>query len=53
MKHLSPPPLRIVVYDDYNSSFPQDKSIIGTVTSTFGHSELRNAWKLLIIYETI
>ena len=41
----------ILPYDDYNNTLPRRDGIIGTITTTFGHSALRNGWKLLIEYE--
>ena len=43
---------RIVVYDDYNSKFPVNQSIIGTITTMFGRDALRNGFKLFVVYET-
>lgn len=37
----------IIVYDDYNSLIPQDQSVIGTVRQTFGHTALRNGFKII------
>lgn len=38
---------KIIVYDDYNSLIPQDQSVIGAVRKTFGHTALRNGWKII------
>lgn len=38
---------KIIVYDDYNSLIPQDQSVIGTVRQTFGHTALRNGFKII------
>ena len=37
----------IIVYDDYNSNIPKDQNVIGTVTTTFGHTAIRNGWKII------
>lgn len=39
----------IIPYDDYNSRIPKDTTCIGTITSTIGHSALRNGWKIIEI----
>lgn len=36
-----------VIYDDYNSNIRTDQSTIGTLTSTIGHSALRNGYKII------
>lgn len=40
---------KIIVYDDYNSFIPQDQNVIGTVRQTFGHTALRNGFKIIEI----
>ena len=40
----------IIIYDDYNSRIPKDQKNIGTITSTVGHSALRNSYKIIEIY---
>lgn len=39
----------IIPYDDYNSRIPKDTTCIGAITSTIGHSALRNGWKIIEI----
>ena len=41
----------IIPYDDYNSRIPNNGRIIGTITSTIGHSALRNGWKIIEVSE--
>lgn len=41
----------VIPYDDYNSRIPINKGILGTITSTIGHSALRNGWKIIEILE--
>ena len=41
----------VIAYDDYNSNIPEDPSIIGSITTTIGHSALRNGWKIIEINE--
>lgn len=36
-----------IVYDDYNSNIRKDQSTVGALTSTIGHSALRNSYKLI------
>ena len=38
-----------IPYDDYNSRIPNDIKNIGSITTTIGHSALRNGWKILEI----
>ena len=42
---------RIIIYDDYNSKFPKEQGIIGTITPQFGNTALRNGWKIIEVYE--
>jgi hypothetical protein len=42
---------KILVLDDYNGMV-HGEDTIGSVTTTWGHSALRNGWKILEIYET-
>ena len=37
----------ILIYDDYNSLIPRDQSVMGTVRATFGHTALRNGFKII------
>lgn len=37
----------VIIYDDYNSRVRADQNTIGTITSTVGHSALRNSYKLI------
>lgn len=37
----------IIIYDDYNSNIRADQTTIGAITSTIGHSALRNSYKLI------
>lgn len=37
----------VLVYDDYNSRFPEDQDNIGTLTCNIGNSTLRNGIKLI------
>lgn len=39
--------VKYTVYNDYNSYIRADQNTIGTITSTIGHSALRNAYKLI------
>ena len=39
----------VIIYDDYNSRIRADQDTIGTITSTIGHSALRNSYKLIEI----
>lgn len=39
--------IKHIIYDDYNSCIRADQNTIGTITSTIGHSALRNAYKLI------
>ena len=39
--------LEIIPYDDYNSRIPKDITAIGSITTTIGHSALRNGWKII------
>lgn len=41
----------VIVYDDYNSRIKYD-NIIGTLTCQFGSITLRNAFKLIEIYDS-
>ena len=36
-----------IIYDDYNSRILKNQDVIGTITSTIGHSALRNGLKLM------
>ena len=36
-----------MVYDDYNSKFPQDQNIIGTITTQIGNPAPRNGFKIV------
>lgn len=36
-----------IIYDDYNGNVPQCQTIMGAVTTTWGHIALRNGWKLI------
>ena len=40
---------KIIVYDDYNNVIPppEKQNVIGTVTTTFGHTAIRNGWKII------
>lgn len=42
---------KIVPLDDYNGQIHCGTDIVGAVTTTWGHSALRNGWKLIEIYE--
>lgn len=44
---------KVIIYDDYNCNIRADQSTIGTITSTIGHSALRNSYKLIEHYNTI
>lgn len=35
--------------DDYNQRIPENQGVIGAVTTTWGHSALRNGWKIIEI----
>lgn len=37
----------VIIYDDYNCNVRADQTTIGTITSTIGHSALRNSYKLI------
>lgn len=41
--------MTIIPYDDYNSRIPPlfMRGFIGAITSTIGHSALRNGWKII------
>jgi len=41
----------VLIYDDFNSRFPQNQQIIGTITPQFGNLASRNGWKIIEIYE--
>lgn len=41
--------MRIVLLDDYNQRIPENQGVIGAVTTTWGHSALRNGWKIIEI----
>ena len=41
----------IALLDDYNQAVRGD-DVIGAVTTTWGHSALRNGWKIIEIYES-
>lgn len=41
----------VIILDDYNQNIPKDQRVIGAVTTTWGHSALRNGWKVIEIYE--
>lgn len=43
--------MRIVLLDDYNQRIGGGQ-IIGSITTTFGHTALRNGWKIIEVYET-
>ena len=38
---------KVIIYDDYNSNIRADQDTIGTITSTIGHSALRNGYKII------
>ena len=38
---------KVIIYDDYNSNIRTDQTTIGTITSTIGHSALRNGYKII------
>jgi hypothetical protein len=40
-------PILLFFYDDYNCNIRADQTTIGTITSTIGHSALRNSYKLI------
>lgn len=42
---------RIIIYDDYNSNIAKNQGIIGTITTTIGHSALRNGLKIIEVTE--
>lgn len=42
---------KIIPFCDERSYIPSRLDIMGTVRQTFGHSALRNGWKLIEIYE--
>lgn len=41
----------VIAYDDYNSNIPTPYDIVGSITTTIGHSALRNGWKIIEIYD--
>ena len=41
-----------IPYDDYNGVFPQNRNIIGTITTMFGRDSLRHGWKIIEITDT-
>lgn len=41
--------MRIVLLDDYNQRIPENQGVIEAVTTTWGHSALRNGWKIIEI----
>lgn len=41
---------QFIAYDDYNSNIPQQSDIIGSITTTIGHSALRNGWKIVEVW---
>lgn len=42
---------KIIIYDDYNSNIPKNQRVIGTITTTIGHSALRNGLKIIEVIE--
>ena len=40
-----------IPFDDYNQSIPDDRALAGAVTTTWGHSALRNGWKIIEVCE--
>lgn len=40
---------KVIVFDDYNSNIPEKQEEVGSVTTTWGHTALRNGWKILEI----
>ena len=38
---------KTILLDDYNQTIHAGADVIGSVTQTFGHSALRNGWKLI------
>jgi len=43
--------MKIILLDDYNGTIHR-AGAIGAITTTFGHTALRNGWKIIEIYET-
>ena len=41
----------ILSYNDYDSYIPTDSGILGSITTTIGHSALRNGWKVIEVYD--
>ena len=42
---------RFLVYDDFNSTFPKNQRLIGTITTQFGNTCLRHGFKIMEMYE--
>ena len=42
---------KLIVYDDYNSNIPKEQGIIGSITTTIGHSALRNGLKIIEVID--
>ena len=47
--------MQIIPYDDYNSRIPPQELVgyVGAITTTFGHSALRNGWKIIEVNDDI
>lgn len=43
--------MRMILFDDYNQSIPQNQGVCGTITTQFGDSALRHGYKIIIIIE--
>lgn len=39
-----------IAYDDYNSYIPSQSDILGSITTTIGHSALRDGWKIIEVH---
>jgi hypothetical protein len=40
---------RILIYDDFNATFPKNQDVIGTVRQTFGAWAFTNGYKIFEI----
>ena len=44
---------RILIYDDFNATFPKNQDVIGTVRQTFAAWEFTNGYKIIEVYEDL
>lgn len=42
---------QFIAYNDYDSYIQSQSDILGSITTTIGHSALRNGWKIIEVQD--